>query len=89
MTRLFVAAIIYLTITVVLCTYRAVKGPSPEDRLIAVNVIGTKTAVLIAIVSFILKETYFLDVALVYALISFMASMVIADTLEKRGGPVD
>lgn len=89
MTRLFVAAIIYLTITVVLCTYRAVKGPSPEDRLIAVNVIGTKTAVLIAIVSFILKETYFLDVALVYALISFMASMVIADTLEKRGGRVD
>lgn len=89
MNYVFVAAVIYLILTVILCTYRAVEGPTPEDRLIAVNVIGTKTAVLIAITSFILKETYFLDVALVYALISFLASLAIADYIEGRGDEID
>jgi len=89
MTKIFIAAIIYLTITVTLCTVRAVKGPTPEDRLIAVNVIGTKTTVIIAVVSCILRESYFLDVALVYALISFAASMAIANFIEGRGSQVD
>jgi len=89
MTKIFIAAIVYLTITVTLCTVRAVKGPTPEDRLIAINVIGTKTTVIIAVVSCILKESYFIDVALVYALISFVASMVIANYIEGRGGQID
>lgn len=63
--------------------FRAVKGPGAADRLIAINVVGTKTIVLILIVSFILKETYFIDVAFVYALISFIASVVIAKYIES------
>jgi multicomponent Na+:H+ antiporter subunit F len=63
---------------------RALKGPSGADRLVAINVIGTKTIILISIVSFILKESYFLDVVLVYALISFVASIVIANFIERE-----
>jgi multicomponent Na+:H+ antiporter subunit F len=58
--------------------YRAVKGPSEADRLVAINVVGTKTIILILMVSFIIHETYFVDVSLVYALISFIASIVIS-----------
>ncbi|PLX29114.1 MAG: cation:proton antiporter, partial [Clostridiales bacterium] len=47
------------------------------------------TTVIIAVVSCILKESYFLDVALVYALISFAASMAIANFIEGRGSQVD
>jgi multicomponent Na+:H+ antiporter subunit F len=64
---------------------RVIKGPDAADRLMAINVIGTKIIVLISIVSFILKETYFIDVVLVYALISFIASTAIADFIEKMG----
>lgn len=81
--KLFIFAIVYLSVTVILCTIRGIKGPTPADRLIAINVIGTKTMVLIAIVSFILKEEFFLDVTLVYALISFVASVIISDHIEK------
>ncbi len=84
--KLLVFSTIFLSLTIVLCTIRAIKGPSAADRLIAINVIGTKTVVLISIVSFILKETYFLDVILVYALISFTASIVISKYIENRRG---
>lgn len=86
MIKILTFAILFLSITIIGCIYRAIKGPSAADRLIAINVIGTKTIVLIIMVSFILKETYFIDAALVYALISFVASIVIANYIEKSGG---
>ncbi|MTI65696.1 MAG: cation:proton antiporter [Firmicutes bacterium] len=83
-TKVLIGSIIFLSITIILCMYRAIKGPSQADRLISINVIGTKTIVIISIVSFILRETYFLDVVLVYALISFIASIVISSTIKRR-----
>lgn len=79
---LLVFSIVFLSITVMICSYRAIKGPKATDRLIAINVIGTKTVVLICIIAFILQETYFIDVVLVYALISFVSSLIIARHIE-------
>lgn len=78
MNGLLVFALIFLSMTIFLCMFRALKGPSAGDRLVAINVIGTKTIILILIVSFIIGESYFIDVALVYALISFIASVIIS-----------
>ncbi|KAJ52471.1 multicomponent Na+:H+ antiporter subunit F [Clostridium tetanomorphum] len=86
MIKILTFSIIFLSITIIGCMYRAIKGPSAADRLIAINVISTKTIVLIIMVSFILSENYFVDVALVYALISFIASVVIANYIENLGG---
>lgn len=86
MTKILTFAILFLSITIMGCMYRAIKGPSAADRLVAINVISTKTIILILMISFLLKETYFIDVALVYALISFIASVVIANYIEKSGG---
>lgn len=82
MTTILVGACLYLSITIFLCLYRGVKGPTLADRIVAINVIGTKTVVVIAIVSYAINEKYFLDVALVYALISFLATVYIS----KSGG---
>ena len=84
--KILIVSIIILAFTIMLCIIRAIKGPAAADRLIAINVIGTKTIVLISIVSFILKETYFIDVVLVYALISFIASIVISNIMLSTGG---
>ena len=83
--KILLFSIFFLCLTIFLCLYRAIRGPSAADRLIAINVIGTKTIVLILIVSFILKETYFVDVAFLYALISFLSTVIIAKYIEKRG----
>ncbi|MBK5240506.1 monovalent cation/H+ antiporter complex subunit F [Clostridium sp.] len=86
MSKLLIFSILFLSVTIFICMFRAIKGPTAADRLIAVNVIGTKTIVLILIVSFLLHETYFVDVAIVYALISFLSSIVIAKVIENSGG---
>ncbi|WP_291632942.1 monovalent cation/H+ antiporter complex subunit F [Clostridium sp.] len=86
MSKLLTFSILFLSITIFICMFRAVKGPTAADRLIAINVIGTKTIVLILIVSFLLNETYFVDVAIVYALISFLSSIIISKFIENSGG---
>lgn len=86
MSRLLTFSILFLSATIFICMFRAIKGPSAADRLIAINVIGTKTIVLILIVSVLLNETYFVDVAIVYALISFLSSVLIAKFIGNSGG---
>jgi len=71
-------AIIFLGLTTGLCMFRVIKGPTRGDRMIGINIIGTKTIVIIALISFLLKEVYFIDVVLVYALISFIGSYAVA-----------
>ena len=76
-------SIIILSITVFLCMYRSIKGPTIADRIISINVINTKVIAIIIAVSFIYQETYFIDVALVYALIGFTASILISKIIKE------
>ena len=70
---------------------RAVKGPSIADRIVAVNMMGSITIVMIAIMSFLLKEDYLMDICLIYAMVSFLAVVVISKVYigiyeEKKHG---
>ncbi|MCK5763661.1 MAG: sodium:proton antiporter [Clostridiales bacterium] len=87
MNEFLICATIFLALTALLSMIRVIKGPSKGDRIIGINVIGTKTIVVMAIISSITKESYFMDVVLVYAMISFIGSYVIARELdcEKEG----
>jgi multicomponent Na+:H+ antiporter subunit F len=86
MTKILTFAVLFMAIIIVGSMYRAIKGPSAADRLVAINVIGTKTIILILMISLLFNENYFVDVALVYALISFVASVVIANYIEELRG---
>ncbi len=82
---MFEVAAIIILVGVLLALYRAVKGPTIYDRVLAVNVIGTKTVVLLAIIGFINERPHFLDLALVYALINFIATIAILKYMESGG----
>lgn len=63
--------------------HRVIVGPTVLDRVMAVNVIGTKTIVLLVLIGFIYgRPTMFLDIALVYALINFIATIAVLRYLE-------
>jgi multicomponent Na+:H+ antiporter subunit F len=66
--------------------WRVIAGPTAADRVIAVNVIGTATVVVIALVGAAFGEPGFLDVALVYALLNFLLSLGLARFSLERGG---
>jgi multicomponent Na+:H+ antiporter subunit F len=67
------AAIISLFVVMTLSIIRCVVGPSLYDRILAVNVFGTKTVLVIALLGFAMGRPDFLDIALVYALINFIS----------------
>lgn len=60
------------------CLIRAVKGPRMADRIVAVNMMGTMVMVIIAIMAFLLKESYLVDICLIYAMVSFLAVVVLS-----------
>jgi multicomponent Na+:H+ antiporter subunit F len=72
---MFDIAAMVIILAAVLVLYRAIKGPRVCDRVLSVNVIGTKTVILVALIGYIYERPHFLDIAIVYALINFIATI--------------
>lgn len=85
MTDIFMISGVVLIFTILLCLYRVVVGPGASNRLLAVNVIGTKTIILLVVIGFIYERPIFLDIALAYALINFIATLAMAKYYEQGG----
>ncbi len=72
---MFEIAATVIILAAVLVLYRAIKGPRVCDRVLSANVIGTKTVILVALRGYIYERPHFLDIAIVYALINFIATI--------------
>ena len=59
------------------CLVRSIRGPKVVDRIVSVNMIGTLTIILIGVLAVMMREGYLADVALIYAMISFLAVVVL------------
>jgi len=78
---------VVVIIAVVLTLLRAIRGPSVFDRILAVNAMGSTSVGLVALMGFLNERPDFLDVALVYALINFIATIAVLKYIEfKRLG---
>lgn len=73
----FAVCSVGLLITMALATGRAAAGPTVFDRILAANAFGTQTVLLIAVVGFLTGRPDFLDLALVYALMSFIGVIAV------------
>lgn len=65
-----------------LAVFRSIKGPTVYDRIVAVNAFGTLTVVLISVYGFLSGRPDFLDLALVYTLINFIATIAVSKYVE-------
>lgn len=82
MTAMLWGTILFLLVNAFACLYRALAGPTLPDRILAANVIGTKTLVVLVLLGLTLNQGLWLDVALVYGLLSFTITLVIGRLLE-------
>lgn len=73
-----------LGITASLALYRVIFGPTPWDRLIAVNLISSKVVMIMVAAAVFFKRRIYLDVALVYAIIGFVSIIAISKFLESE-----
>ena len=74
---LYMAALIVLIVLDFLCLVRAIHGPKVADRIVAINMISTLTIGIIMVLILMLGQGYLADVALIYALIGFLAVVVL------------
>jgi len=74
---MFGAALVAILVTMALALVRAAKGPTVFDRILALNMFGTKTVLLIAVIGFVTGRPDFLDLGLVYALLNFIGVIAV------------
>ena len=74
---MFAAAMIGILATMLLALLRALLGPTAYDRILAVNMFGTKTVLLIAVVGFLTGRPDFLDIGLIYVLLNFIGTIAV------------
>ena len=74
---LYIGLLILFGVLMLLCLIRASLGPTVADRIVAINMMGTMVMCVIGVLALMLNQGYLLDVALIYAMISFLAVIVI------------
>lgn len=80
------ACAMLILVGVLAMLYRVIQGPTLLDRILGVNVIGTKTIVVLTLIGFIYdRPGMFIDIALAYALINFIATIAVLRYLEALG----
>lgn len=79
---MFLAAMAGVVVTMLLLLIRAMLGPTVYDRILAINVFGTKTVLFIAVLGFINGRPEFLDIGLVYALINFIGTIAVLKFMQ-------
>lgn len=74
---IFYIILVILAVMLVACLVRAIIGPRIADRLVAVNMLTTMVMAIVSILAIIMEEGYLVDICLIYAMISFLAVVVL------------
>ena len=78
---LFAGVLVILCLLLFCCLLRAFKGPTVADRLVSVNMMGTMVMVIIGILTIMMNEGYLADIALIYAMLSFLAVILLTKVM--------
>jgi multicomponent Na+:H+ antiporter subunit F len=80
---MFAVTMVAILVTMVLAGARAFSGPTVYDRILAANMIGTKTGLLIAVLGFLTERPEFLDLVLIYVLLNFIGMIAVLKLIER------
>jgi multicomponent Na+:H+ antiporter subunit F len=80
---MWIVPAIVLAICVIIALVRLMLGPTIPDRIVALDTINTIVIVIMIVLGAAYKEIILIDVAIVYALLSFVTTLFIAKYIEK------
>lgn len=83
MTWVYLITAIALLVGLFIIGIRAIVGPTVYDRILACNAIGTKTIVFVTLLGYIAKRPEFIDMAIIYSLVTFITTIAILKFAEK------
>ena len=86
MAGLFLAAALVILLATSVALYRVLAGPVIVDRLLGLNVAGTKTIAVILLTGFLFDRVeFFIDIAFVYGMINFIGVLALSSYFERKG----
>ncbi len=81
---MFIAVSAVILVAIAIGLVRAFRGPTLYDRVMAANMIGTLTVLMVSVLGFMTGRPEFLDIALVYVLISFVSTIAVLKVVSTR-----
>ena len=81
---MFIIVSVVILVAIAVGLVRAFRGPTLYDRVMAANMIGTLTVLMVAVLGFMTGRPEFLDIALVYVLISFVSTIAVLRVVTTR-----
>ncbi len=85
MEALFMPLVSGLLACCALCLYRIARGPTAPDRMVAIDILGTVVVGFVAILTAVTGKEYLLNIAIVWALMSFVGTLALAKYLVGKG----
>ena len=79
---MYAAVGLLLLLAMAMTLVRALRGPTVFDRILAVNMFGTTTVLMISVVGFAVTAPDLVDIAVIYALISFTGTIAVLRFIE-------
>ncbi len=76
METILIITSVIIGISALLCLYRIARGPTLPDRIMAINVIGTTTAVMLVLIAVQVGQPFVIDIALTYAMLGFLVTII-------------
>jgi len=83
MIETFLVIGLIIVFTMLLCLYRAAFGPGVYNRIAATSIIGTKAVVLLVAIGYMFERPMFVDIALLYAMLNFIGTLLMAKYLVR------
>jgi len=80
---------VFIAVNVLVCLYRMVKGPTMQDRLLTLSIVGSNMLAVLVLLALVFGSTMYLDVALLLVLVSFIIMILASRYLETYGKEVD
>jgi len=78
----YLATAVVLLVGMFMILIRAIAGPTVYDRILATNALGTKTIVFVTLLGYVSGRTEFIDMAIIYAMVSFITTIAILKFAE-------
>jgi len=79
----WLAAVVFLVVCMGIALYRVAFGPTVPDRIVGLDTVNTMIVVAMVVLGAAFREVIYVDVAIVYALLSFVTTLFIAKYIEK------
>jgi multicomponent Na+:H+ antiporter subunit F len=83
LSNILMVSLIILSLSILGCLYRVLKGPSMADRIIALDMVGINLISIVAVISVMMETQAYLEIILLIGILAFLGTVAFSKYIEK------